>query len=323
MVASLAACAAPVAAQSSVRRIGVLFPFPRRAPGGDPRWDAIVEGLRALGYVDGGNIVFVYAYSEGDPDRRLREAARLVAARPDVIIAAVGADALALRRSTTTIPIVVAGGGDLVRTGVVESLARPGGNVTGVQVLQPDLAGKRLQMLKAVAPAIRRVGVLHEKLWADTVRDYYERLVADVEAAAKSLGMDTKATALDGAADVDAAVDRLRADGVDAMYVASSPFMMQNRQRLTQIAAKHRLPAIYENAVFVEAGGLMSYGVNLAVEYRRVARYVDRILKGALPAELAVEQPEAFELKINAKAARHLGFTVPPSLLANAELVDR
>jgi putative ABC transport system substrate-binding protein len=320
---SLVEATTAVCAQTrrGLRRIGILFQFPRPAPGVDSRWDALVQHLRDFGYVEGQTIVFEYAYTEGDPDRRIREATRLVALRPDVIVAGVGADAVALRQGTVTIPIVVLAAGDLVRSGLVTSLARPGGNVTGLQILQTDLVGKRLELLKDVAPGIKNVGVLHEKIWGEVIRQYYESLVGDVEAAAKRLKLGVKATSVEGAPDLDRATERLRAEGVDALYLAASPFMTEHRRRVTALATKYRLPAIYEAATFVEAGGLMSYGPSIPDLYHRGAAYVDRILKGAKPADLPVEQPTKFELVINAQTAKQLGVTVPNPLLLRADRV--
>jgi putative ABC transport system substrate-binding protein len=303
------------------RRVGLLFQFARPAPGADPRWDTFVQALGDLGYVEGQNIVFEYAYTEGDSDRRLHEAARLVATKPDVIVAGVGADAVALRMGTPTIPIVVVAGGDLEGAGLVASLARPGGNVTGLQTLQADLAGKRLELLKIVAPNIRRVGVLHEKLWGEVIRVYYSKLVTDLEATARTLKIQITVIPMGGADSFDRAEEHVREARVDALFIANSPFMYQHRQRFVELAARQRLPAIYEAADYVQAGGLMSYGANITSLYSRAATYVDRILKGARPANLPVEQPTKFEFVINTKTAKQLGLTIPQSLLLRADHV--
>lgn len=300
------------------RRVGLLIQFARPASGTDPRWDRFVQALGDLGYAEGQNIIFEYAYTDGDSDRRLHEAARLVATKPDVIVAGVGADAVALRMATTTIPIVVVTGGDLEGAGIVASLARPGGNVTGLQVLQPDLAGKRLELLKIVAPNIRRVGVLHERLWGEVVRVYYSKLVTDLEATARTLKIQITAIPMGGADSFDRVEEHVREERVDALFVASSPFMSQHRRRFVELAARQRLPAIYEGAEYVQAGGLMSYGANVTSLYGRAATYVDRIFKGAKPGDLPVEQPTEFEFVINVKTAKQLGLTVPPSLLLRA-----
>jgi putative ABC transport system substrate-binding protein len=320
---SFAATATFVRAQApgGKRRIAVLIQFARPEPGTNPRWDGLVQGLRDLGYVEGQNIDFAYAYTEGDSDRRLREATRLVATMPDIIVAGSGSDALALQTVTSTIPIVVIAGGDLARTGVVASLARPGGNVTGVQIFQPDLGGKRLELLKAVAPRTTRVGVLHERLSGEALRAYYASLVADLEVAASGLRIQVKAIAVDGADGIDRAAEWVREEGVNALLFAASPFMYQHRKRLAELAARHRLPAIYETADYVQTGGLMSYGPNITALYGHAAGYVDRILKGAKPADLPVEQPGKFELAINMKTAKQLGLTVPQSLLLRADHV--
>ena len=323
LVSLFAAAATCVKAQTvgGKRRIGVLIQFARPESGTNPRWDGLVQGLRDLGYVEGQSISFAYAYTEGDSDRRQREATRLVATMPDVIVAGSGSDALVLQAATSTIPIIVIAGGDLVRAGAVASLARPGGNVTGVQIFQPDLAGKRLELLKAVAPRATRVGVLHERLSTEALRTYYASLVADLEVAARGLGIQVKAIAVGGEDWSDRASERIREDNLNALLFAASPFLYQHRKRLAELAARHRLPAIYETADYVHTGGLMSYGPNVTALYGRAASYVDRILRGAKPADLPVEQPATVELAISMKTAKQLGLTVPQSLLLRADHV--
>ena len=300
------------------QRIGFLLGSPRPSPGTSPNWDAIVEALRELGYTEGQNVVFEYAYTEGELDRRKHEAARLVATKPDIIVAAVGSDALALREATSTIPIVVAAGGDLVGMRIAGSLAKPGGNVTGLQMLSPELAGKRLELLRTASPRVRRVGVLHQKVSTGAP----PRIMAEVEGAARTLGIQVvRSVAIDGADGFDGAFGRVREARLDGVFVVSNPFMTLHRRRLAELAARYRLPAIYEISLYVTAGGLMSYGPDAADLFRRAALYVDKIFKGAKPADLPIEQPSKFDLAINLKAARAIGLTIPQSLLFRATQV--
>jgi putative ABC transport system substrate-binding protein len=281
-----------------------------------------VQGLRDLGYVEGDNVVFEYGYTEGDPERRAREAARLVATAPDIIVAAAGSDAIALRKITSTIPIVVAVGADLVEMGLVASLARPGGNITGFQLFgASELAGKRLELLRLIAPTIRHVGVLRMIQPTEASRAYHARVVTALEVAARALNIRVTPITIDGAEGFDRAEQRVREEGVDALFVVGNPFMLYHRQRLAELAARHRLPAMYEVVEHPRAGGLMSYGANLGDLFRRAATYVDRILKGAKPADVPVEQPTKFERVINGKAAKALGLTIPQTLLSRADEV--
>ena len=225
-------------------RIGVLFTSPRPATGRGQLWEQFVEGLRELGYVEGQNVVFESAYTEGDAERRAREAARVVATRPDIIVAAVGVDALALRNVTATIPIVVASGADLVAMGLVASLARPGGNVTGLQMSSPDLGGKRLEFLKIIAPKVKRVGVVHERREGIGIEAYRTQLLADLGAAGRALGIQVREINIEGPDGVDRVADRVREEGADALFIRGTPFTNRNRQRLLDLAIRYRLPVI-------------------------------------------------------------------------------
>jgi putative ABC transport system substrate-binding protein len=244
-----------------------------------------------------------------------------VRARPDLIVTASGADAVALRRATTTIPIVVAGGGDLVSMGLAASVARPGGNVTGLQNLAPELTGKRLDLLRSAVPGMRRVGVLRPKATTEAGTAYYATFVADLGAAATAMGIQATSIVVDSDEDLDRAMGSLRAEGIAGLVVASDAFMFRHRRRIVELAARHRVPAIYEHADYVVAGGFMSYGPDFRDIYRRAAGYVAKILNGARPAELPIEQPTKFSLVIHLGAARGLGVTVPTSLVGLADRV--
>jgi ABC-type uncharacterized transport system substrate-binding protein len=292
---------------------------------GDPtsessRSEAIRLALRELGYIDGQNIAIEYRYAEGKRDRFPDLAAELVRHKVDIIVAA-GGDLLVrpIKNATKTIPIVMAGAGlDPVEAGLVESLARPGGNVTGITLLDPGLGGKRLELLKEAVPKIARVAVLYDPGNPRSVRDVKEVLPV----AAHALGLTIRSWEVrdaDGFERVFAAINKERPDG---LYVpGGGSLILANQKRIAGLALKSRLPSVYNNREFVDAGGLMSYGADLAESYRRVAYYVDRILKGAKPADLPVEQPTKFELVINLKTAKQIGLTIPQSMLYRADRV--
>ena len=216
---------------------------------------------------------------------------------------------------------VVAVGADLVGQGLVASLARPGGNVTGSQFLSPELAGKRLEFLKLVAPKVRHVGLVHGKSEGIGVEVFREKLLSELGAAAGALKIQVKEIAIDSVDDLDRVLENVRQQGVDALFIRASPFTNQNRQRLLGLGARHRLPVISDVAEWGRDGALMSYGANLPDLFRRAATFVDRILKGARPADLPVEQPTKFELVINLKTAKALGLTIPQSVLGRADEV--
>ena len=283
------------------------------------RTEAIRLALRELGYIEGQNIAIEYRYAEGKPDRSPELAAELVRLKVDIIVAAGGAAWIqAAKNATKTIPIVMVGPGiDPVEAGLVESLARPGGNVTGITNLTRELGGKRLELLKEAVPKVARVAVLYDPAIPGTVLEVKEVLPV----AARALGLTVQSwevRAADGFERVFAALNKERPDG---LYVTSGPLMHANRKRIVGFALKSRLPSVYTRREAVDAGGLMSYGADLADSYRRVAYYVDRILKGAKPADLPVEQPTKFELVINLKTAKQIGLTIPQSLLYRADKV--
>ena len=297
-----------------VYRIGYLSQFePARE---SSRSEAIRVALRELGYVEGQNIAIEYRYADGKPDRFPDLAAELVRLKVDIIVAAGGSVIVqAAKNATKTIPIVMMGGGlDPVEAGLVESLARPGGNVTGLTLLSGELGGKRLELLKEAVPKLSRVAVLHDPANPPTVREVKEVLPVP----ARALGLTIRSwevRAADEFEQVFAAITKWRPDG---LYVPGAPLMAANQKRIADLALKSRLPSVYGNGGLVEAGGLMSYGADIADSYKRVAYYVDKILKGAKPADLPVEQPMKFEFVINLQTAKKIGLKIPPELLARA-----
>jgi putative tryptophan/tyrosine transport system substrate-binding protein len=285
------------------------------------RAEGIRLALRELGYIEEQNIAIEYRYAEGKIDRFPELAAELVRLKVDIIVVAGGNRlVLAAKNATNTIPIVMTGGGtNPVEAGLVEGLARPGGNVTGVTNLGGELGGKRLELLKEAVPKLARVAVLYEPAAAPaSVNDVKEVLPV----AARALGLTIRSWEVRAADDFDrvfAAMGKQRPDG---LYVTGGGALMNaNQKRIVGFALKSRLPSVYTRRQDVDAGGLMSYGADLADSYRRVAYYVDKILKGAKPADLPVEQPTKFELVINLKTAKQIGLTIPPNLLARADKV--
>ena len=323
LLTSLAgALAAPfgAGAQQAARiaRVGYLT-FNRAA--GDPRGrEAFKHGLRDLGYVEGRDLVTEYRDAEGKPERFPALAAELAALKVDVIVAAGGTLAvLAAKRATTTIPIVFTVVGDPVAEGVVSSLARPGGNVTGLSLVSPELNSKSLELLKQAVPRVRRIAfLLKPDAMPDAARK--ERLATAADAA-RALGIDLQVVEARGPEDFDRAFADMRKARAGALYVSVTPAFDVQRRRLVDLATKNRLPSVYSLKGWAEDGGLMSYGPDIVDLNRRAASYVDRILKGAKPGDLPVEQPTKFELVINLKTAKALGLTIPPSLLVRADQV--
>jgi ABC-type uncharacterized transport system substrate-binding protein len=297
-----------------VPRIGYLSPFDPVAE--STRSEATRLALREFGYIEGQNIAIEYRYAEGKVNRFPELAAELVRLKVDIILVS-GGDRLILaaKNATKTIPIVMTGGGlDPVEAGLVESLARPGGNVTGITNLITELSGKRLELLKEAVSKVARVAVLYDPTGPSSVREVKE--VLPVAARALRLTIQPwEVRAADGFEKVFAELNKERPDG---LYVLGGPLMNSYQKRIVGLALKSRLPAMYQRREAVDAGGLMSYGADLTDSYRRVAYFVDRILKGAKPADLPVEQPTKFELVINLKTAKQIGLTIPPELLARA-----
>jgi putative ABC transport system substrate-binding protein len=290
-----------------------------------PRSEVIRQALRELGYIEGQNIAIEYRYAEGRVDRLPALASELVRLKVDIIVVAGGGGLiLAARNATKTIPIVMVGGGvDPVEAGFVETLAHPGGNVTGITNLSGKLGGKRLELLKEAVPEVRRVAVLYDSASLATpasVREMKEVL----RVAANGLGLTVQPWEVRSPNDFDkvfAAVGKQRPDG---LYVSGAGAVLRaNRKRVVGFALKRWLLSVYENREAVDAGGLMYHGADFAESNRRVAAYVDKILKGAKPADLPVEQPTKFELVINLKTAKQIGVTIPPDLLARATKIIR
>jgi putative ABC transport system substrate-binding protein len=310
--------AAPLAAEAQqaakVARIGYLT---GNLTTGLHLHEAFRQGLRDLGYVEGRNVVIEYRSAEGKYERLPALAAELVALKVDVIVVTSTPAALAAKQATRTIPIVLAWAGDPVGSGLVTSLARPGGNVTGLSVLAPELVGKRLELLKQAVPGVNRVAVL----WHPG--DYAERtdkdMLKEADVAARALGVRLQFVEARGPEDFDRAFSDMTRARADAVTVQSTNVFFIERRRLVDLAAKNRLPAMYLTREFVDAGGLMAYGPNVADLFRRAATYVDKILKGAKPGDLPVEQPTKFELVINLRTAKALGLTIPQSLLGRAD----
>jgi putative ABC transport system substrate-binding protein len=300
---------------AKVPRIGYLTGSPLSSD----RIEAFRRGLRELGYVEGKKIIIEFRSHEGKPDRRRVLAADLVCLKVDAIVAVGSGDIRSAKEATATIPIVMVQGGDAVKSGFVASLARPGGNITGLATPRPELSGKRLELLKEVVPGISRVAVFASSSDGD-----YAEIQREIELAAGALGVKLQYLNIQSLKDIETAfraAAKERANG--ALFRVAGPVVYPHRTRIAQLATKSRLPAIYERAVEVEAGGLMSYGTNFDDLYRRAATYVDKILKGANPADLPVEQPTKFEFFINLKAAKQIGLTIPPNVLARADRVIR
>lgn len=272
------------------------------------------QGLRERGYVDGQNVIVDFRFTDGSLDQLPQLAEELVRAKVDVILASASSAAMAAKRATTSVPIVFAGVSHPVEVGIVPSLAHPGSNITGVAINAAGLAGKRLELLRELVPTLRRIAMLsHPAHTTNRVQ------VHEADAAARILGMQIEVVPVGSPSDFEPAVTALR--NVEGLLHVDAPLFTTNRARLAQVIARRRLPAIYALRLYVDAGGLISYGANIPQLYRRAATYVDKVLKGAKPADLPVEQPTIFELVINLKTARALGLAISPSLLLRADQV--
>ncbi len=278
--------------------------------------EAFRQGLRALGYVEGKSLVIEYRYGEGKVGRLAEMAAELVRLKVDVIVTGGPTSTRTAKQATSTIPIVMASDPDPVANGFVASLARPGGNITGLATLSPELSGKRLELLKEILSKLSRVAVLGTSTTPGTAQELKE-----AELAAGAFGVKLQHLDVVSPKDIETAFRAASTGHADAVLVLNSAILLSQRRQLVDLAVKSRLPAIYNVPEFVEDGGLMSYGVSFIDLHRRAAIYVDKILKGAKPAELPVEQPTKFELIINLKAAKQIGLTIPPSVLARADKV--
>jgi putative ABC transport system substrate-binding protein len=313
LAGSAALLAAPLAGEAQqagkVARIGVLVA--PSAASFSPRIEVFRKGLREHGYVEGKNIAFEYRYAEGKLDRLPDLAAELVALKVDVIVTASDPAVRAAQKATSTIPIVFAAVSDPVGNNLVESLARPGRNITGLSIQGPELDGKRLELLKEAVPGASRVAVLFWPAYPPKER----------EIAAQALGIQIISLPVRELGDFEPAFATARKENVHALLTSPSALINSVRERIVEFAAKNRLPAMYAGPEFVEAGGLMSYAPSYTDLFRRAATYVDKILKGVKPAVLPVEQPTKFELVINLKTAKTLGLTIPQSLLQRADHV--
>jgi putative tryptophan/tyrosine transport system substrate-binding protein len=320
LAGAVALLAAPLAADAQpgrVPRIGVLLYAAAPPPGqSNPFLDAFLDGLRDLGYVEGRNVILEYRWAGGSNQRTAELAAELVRLNVAVIMSTGTPATQVARAATTTIPIVMTAVGDPVGSGIVASLARPGGNVTGLSLLDTDLDGKRIELLKEAVPGLTRLAML----WSPN--DPGMTLAfGRIEGASHTLRLALQSVALRDPGEFPEALHAAGTGGAEALIVTAQPFTIRHQMQILDVATKLRLPAMYTDRRFVDAGGLMAYGPSLVDVYRRAATYVDRILKGAKPADLPVEQPTKFELVINLKTAKALGLTIPHSVLARADEV--
>ena len=276
--------------------------------------EAFRLGLREHGYVEGENIALEFRFAEGRADRLPTLAAELVRLQVDIIVTESNLAALAAKHATTTIPIVMAVSGDPLRAGVVTSLARPGGNITGLTLIHPEVSGKRVELLKQAVPKISLVAVIWNPT-NPTAADF----LRETETAARSLGLRVQGIEVRNPAELDGAFKAVTRARHSALITLGDGMLWSVRTRIVEFALKHRLPGVFPERDFPEAGGLMSYGPNLAAQFRRAAALVDKILKGSKPAEIPVEQPTKFELVINLKTAKTLGLTIPQTILLRAD----
>ena len=302
-------------AAAKVPRVGVL-----QVGGGvaaTPLFEALKQGMRERGYVEGRTVVFEYRQGHNDRERLAGAAAELVRLKVDIIVTSTDEGIAAVKRQTRTIPIVMANSTDPVGTGFVASLARPGGNITGHSSMSPELSGKRVELLREVLPAVSRIAILWNPEVRGAVLDYKE-----TESAARSLRLSLQSVELSHADDIERGFETLTSGRAEAVVVpAINPVAFSNRHQIAALAQKHRLPTIFGTKDYADVGGLMAYGPNVNGLWRHAATYVDKILKGAKPGDLPVEQPSSFELVINQKTAKALGLTFPASLLRRADHV--
>ena len=313
------AAAWPLAARAQQRVmpvVGFLHPSSPEPSADRPR--AFRQGLREAGFIEGENVAIEYRWADNQIDRLPALAAELVQRRVAVIAAVGGNNAvLAAKAATTTIPIVFDVGEDPVKLGLVASLARPGGNLTGINFFTVELAAKRLELLRELVPGATRIAVLVDPVGVTTT----ESTLRDVEAAARAMRLQIQVLNASTSREIEAAFASFVAERPDALFVGISPFFIERRVQLAQLAARHAVPAIYQDRLHAEVGGLISYGASLTDAYRQVGIYTGRILKGAKPADLPVVQPSKFELVVNHSTARMLGLDVPPTLLSRADEV--
>jgi putative ABC transport system substrate-binding protein len=311
LTAPLASFAQP---QKKVWRIGMLETISTELNAAN--LNAFRQGLRELGYVEGQNLIIEYRSANGQSERFADYAAELVGMKVDLMVTRGTPASLAAKRATRSIPVVMANAGEPVETGLVASLARPSGNVTGLSSLAVHIEAKRLGLLRELVPGIARIAALYNMSSPANPPQWKE-----IETAARSLGVEPQLLDVRKPEDFEPAFDLATKQRADGLIVGQEGLLQANRNVITALAAKHRLPAIYRSMEFIEAGGLMAYGPNYPDLYRRAATYVDKIFKGAKPGDLPVEQPTKFELIINLRTAKALGLTIPPSLLLRADEV--
>jgi putative tryptophan/tyrosine transport system substrate-binding protein len=306
----------PAQAQQAKKISRVGFLDPTSAKVSVARIDAFRQGLNKLGYVESKNIAIEYRFADGSSERLSEDAADLVRLKVDVIITRAIPGAVAAKKATASIPIVFVGVADAVGAGLVGSLARPGGNVTGLTSLAPELSGKRLELLKETAPKASRIAVLRNPsnrgdpiIWNET------------QAAAQTLGLQLQSLDARNSTELESAFETAVKLGIHALLAVPDPFLQSHRKQIVDFAAKSRLPAIYTDPEYVEDGGLMSYAANPLEFYTRAASFVDRILKGEKPGDIPIEQPTKFDFVINLKTAKQIGLTIPPNVLARADRV--
>ena len=297
-----------------IPRIGFLLAVPPSTI--SARIEAFRQGLRALGYVEGKNIVIEWRSSEGKADRLPALAAELVHLNVDVIVSGGPPPTRVAKQATATIPIVMGYDDDPIGSGFIESLARPGGNITGLATLAPEISGKQIELLKEIVPKLSRVAVL-----GNASQPGHPQALREINLAADALRVQIQYLEIREPKDIETAFQAATKDHADAVLVVTTPLLTSQRRQLADLAIKNRLPAIYSRPEYVEDGGLVFYGVSYTDLFRRAATYVDKILKGAKPGDLPVEQPKKFEFVVNLKAAKEIGLTIPPNVLARADRV--
>ena len=299
-----------------MRRVGVLMSVAAEGPEGQARLTAFLSGLQQLGWIDGRNVQIDTRWGAGDADLHRKYAAELVALAPDVILAASSPSVGALQQATRTVPIVFVGIGDPVGGGFVESLARPGGNATGFMLFEYGISGKWLELLKEIAPSVTRAAVIRDPAVAAGAGQ-----LGAIQSVAPSFGVELSPVGVRDIGEIERVITAFARGSNGGLIVTASPLARFHRALIIMLAARHRLPTVYSDHIFVNDGGLISYGPDRVDPYRRAASYVDRILKGARPADLPVQAPTKYELVINLKTARALGLEIPPTLLARADEV--
>lgn len=318
MIAVSVALCAPASAQTGGKAptIGVLLPY---AAESDARLDAFQQGLRDLGYIDGQTIRIEYRWADGKFDKLPELAADLVRKKVDLIVTLVTQPTIAAKKATATIPIVMVAVSDPVGSGLVTSLARPGTNVTGTSSMTAEVVGKQLELIRETLPHVRRVAAL----WNPANPVFQAMQVKEAESAAQALRMRLEFFQAGSPKEIEKAFSTTAQEGIRGVLILGDPVFISHRQKIAELATKRRLATVSGTREHVDAGAMMAYGPSFADMYRRTAYYVDRILKGAKPAELPVEQPTKFELVINLKTAKQIGLTVPPNVLARADKVIR